>query len=89
LFEYAFKLATAITEECCELPGAVGCSQKAFQGLEVKHIQLDTLGHLVSRHVITCGHFASASTVLGNTLKFFTGNYKDVRALATHAFVPL
>ena len=59
------------------LTGAVGVSHHVFTGLELKHIQLDTLGHILTRHVPTCAHFATQSTLYGNTLKFFTGNYKE------------
>lgn len=57
--------------------GAVGVSHNVYTGLELKHIQLDSLGHIMTRHIPTCGHFVTQSTLFGNTLKFFTGNYKD------------
>ena len=59
--------------------GAVGLSHNVFLGLELKHIQLDSLGYILTRHVSTCAHFNTQSTLFGNTLKFFTGNYKEVR----------
>jgi hypothetical protein len=60
------------------LLGAVGVSHNVYVGLELKHIQLDSLGHVLTRHVPTCAHFTTQSTLFGNTLKFFTGNYKEV-----------
>ena len=57
--------------------GAVGPSQLVHSGLEIKHIQLDSLGYLMSRHIHSCGHFNEAGKDFRNTLKFFTGNYKD------------
>lgn len=59
--------------------GAVGAAHTVYSGLEVKHVQLDSLGHLLTRHLITSGHFSTASSVIASTLKFFSGNYKDVR----------
>ena len=57
--------------------GAVGPSQVVHMGLELKHIQLDSLGHLMSRHIASCGHFNETAKYFRNTLRFFTGNYKD------------
>ncbi|XP_040566577.1 N-alpha-acetyltransferase 25, NatB auxiliary subunit [Lepeophtheirus salmonis] len=57
--------------------GAVGCSLEAHEGLCLKHIQLDSMGYIVSKHAYTCGHFEVASSIYGNTLKFFTRNHKD------------
>ena len=57
--------------------GAVGPSQVAHAGLELKHIQLDSLGYLISRHIASCGHFNETAKYFRNTLRFFNGNYKD------------
>ena len=57
--------------------GAVGPSQVVHMGSELKHIQLDSLGHLMSRHIASCGHFNETAKYFRNTLRFFTGNYKD------------
>jgi N-terminal acetyltransferase B complex non-catalytic subunit len=57
--------------------GAVGPSQVIHMGLEIKHIQLDSLGYLMSRHIVSCGHFNETAKFYRNTLRFFTGNYKD------------
>ena len=46
--------------------GAVGPSQVAHAGLELKHIQLDSLGYLISRHMASCGHFNEAAKYLGD-----------------------
>ncbi len=59
--------------------GAVGASQHFHAGLEIKHIQLDSLGYLLTRHVQTCGHFHFSKSIFNATLKFFSANYKDVR----------
>ena len=58
--------------------GAVGVSNSFHGGLELKHVQLDSLGYVLSRHVQTCGHFHSTIGHLSSTLKFFNSNYKDV-----------
>lgn len=58
--------------------GAVGASYLYQTGLELKHVQLDSLGYLLSRHIQTCAHFNTASSMFSSTIKFFTSNYKDV-----------
>jgi len=58
--------------------GAVGVSNSFHGGLELKHVQLDSLGYVLSRHVQTCGHFHSTIGHLSSTLKFFNSNYKDI-----------
>jgi len=57
--------------------GAVGPSLQVHSGLDLKQIQLDSLGYLISRHLQTCGHFEQASHCFTSTLRFFDGNYKD------------
>ena len=39
----------------------------------------------MTRHYSAQGHFKAAGTVYANTLKFFTGNYKDVRTKSDYA----
>ena len=58
--------------------GAVGPSLQVHNGLDLKQIQLDSLGYLISRHLQTCAHFDQAKEQFNNTLRFFGGNYKDV-----------
>ena len=58
--------------------GAVGAAHKVYRDLDLKHIQLDSMGHILPRQALTSGHFPLAADVFENTLKFFTGNYKDV-----------
>ena len=57
--------------------GAVGPSQVIHLGLELKHIQLDSLGYLMSHHIMSCGHLNETAKFFRNTLRFFSGNYKD------------
>ncbi len=60
--------------------GAVGQADTVHQHLELKHIQLDSLGHLLIRHIFTQAHFKKASIMCGNALKFYTSNFKEVRS---------
>ena len=58
--------------------GAVGPSLQVHQGLDLKQIQLDSMGYLVSRHLQSCAHFDDAGELFNSTLRFFGGNYKEV-----------
>eukprot|EP00094_Tigriopus_californicus_P005649 TCALIF_05446-PA protein Name:"Similar to NAA25 N-alpha-acetyltransferase 25, NatB auxiliary subunit (Homo sapiens)" AED:0.06 eAED:0.06 QI:638/0.81/0.83/1/1/1/12/101/1433 len=58
--------------------GAVGCAFNAYNGLELKHIQLDSMGYLIIRALQICGHFESTFSLVGSTLRFFNSNQKDV-----------
>ena len=61
--------------------GAVGASQHFHSGLEIKHVQMDSLGYILSRHIQSCGHFHASISLMSSTIKFFTSNYKDVSFL--------
>ena len=58
--------------------GAVGLSYQIHSGLELKHVQWDSLGYVLSRHMQTCSHFDTASGLFHTSLKFFNSNYKEV-----------
>ena len=58
--------------------GAVGASHHFHAGLELKHVQLDSLGYLLARHIQSCGHFHASISLMSSTLKFFNTNYKEV-----------
>ncbi|XP_059090610.1 N-alpha-acetyltransferase 25, NatB auxiliary subunit-like [Tigriopus californicus] len=58
--------------------GAVGCAFNAYNGLELKHIQLDSMGYLIIRALQICGHFESTFSLVGSTLRFFNSNQKDI-----------
>ena len=58
--------------------GAVGLSYNVHAGLELKHVQWDSLGYLLSRHIQTCSHFESTMAIFHSVLKFFSSNYKEV-----------
>ncbi|XP_077995512.1 N-alpha-acetyltransferase 25, NatB auxiliary subunit-like [Glandiceps talaboti] len=66
--------------------GAFGPCPALYDGMEVKHIQQDTLGYTVTRYCEPLGHFISASAVYDATLKFFTVNSKDTTEYIISAY---
>lgn len=58
--------------------GLVVAADRAFALLDVKHLQLDSLGHLHVPLLAPLGDLPLASTILDHTAKFFMANYKDV-----------
>ena len=58
--------------------GAVGASHSLHAGLELKHVQLDSLGYVLTRHIQSCAHFHTAIGMFNASIKFFNSNYKDV-----------
>ena len=62
-------------------PGAVGPSTQVYNSLDLKQIQLDSLGYLMARHLQSCAHFDSSSDLFDNALRFYGGNYKEVSDL--------
>lgn len=66
--------------------GAVGASSFFHAGLEIKHVQNDSLGYVLSRHIQTGGHFHTTFAMLNTSLKFFNSTYKDVRYFSREAF---
>lgn len=59
--------------------GLVGAADHVFTLLDVKHVQLDSLGHLHASLLAPLGHLSLASATLHFSAKFFIANYKDVR----------
>ncbi|XP_024887489.1 N-alpha-acetyltransferase 25, NatB auxiliary subunit [Temnothorax curvispinosus] len=57
--------------------GLVVAADHAFALLDVKHLQLDSLGHLHAPLLAPLGNLPLASTTLDHTAKFFIANYKD------------
>lgn len=57
--------------------GAYGPCQQLYDSLEAKHIMNDTLGYVISNHMVRLGHFAAAGTNFGSMLKFFAVNHKE------------
>lgn len=59
----------------------------AFALLDVKHLQLDSLGHLHAPLLAALGNLSLASTTLDHTAKFFLANYKDVCVFEYNRFI--
>lgn len=58
------------------LGGALGAAQ-IYDSLDVKHLQLDSLGFLHCARLPATGLITHANHIYEITLKFFTSNYKD------------
>ncbi|XP_064648913.1 N-alpha-acetyltransferase 25, NatB auxiliary subunit-like [Lineus longissimus] len=71
-----FKFKILLIRFYCTL-GACDPATDAYETLEIKHIQHDALGYLVSNHVYRLGHFLVACAIFGGMLRFFTLNHKD------------
>jgi hypothetical protein len=59
----------------------IGHGRAAFQryeSLDVKYIQLDSLGHLLCRPLISMGLPYTASPLLSSTLRFYTTHAREV-----------
>uniref|UniRef100_A0A8D9EJN2 N-terminal acetyltransferase B complex subunit MDM20 homolog n=2 Tax=Cacopsylla melanoneura TaxID=428564 RepID=A0A8D9EJN2_9HEMI len=57
--------------------GASGAAHMCYENLDMKHIQLDSLGYLHLAPLLNMAQFTLAANVADSTLKFFTINYKD------------
>lgn len=60
-----------------ELGGGIG-AQKFYDSLDIKHLQLDSLGWIHCARLPTTGLLKEATALYDTTLKFFSSNYKDV-----------
>ncbi|KAE8748112.1 hypothetical protein FOCC_FOCC005115 [Frankliniella occidentalis] len=59
------------------LLGAGVAAHDVYETLDVKHMQLDSLGYVHCGAVQATGQYATASSLYDVTLRFFTVNYKD------------
>ncbi|XP_067015410.2 N-alpha-acetyltransferase 25, NatB auxiliary subunit [Anabrus simplex] len=59
------------------LLGVGAAAHQVYELLDIKHMQLDSLGYFHCGHVYTSGQLAATLSLYENTLKFFTNNYKD------------
>ncbi|CAL4073261.1 unnamed protein product, partial [Meganyctiphanes norvegica] len=59
------------------MQGALSASHIVYENLELKHIQLDTLGHVLALQMTDGAHFTAAEEIFNTTLKFFMANNKD------------
>ena len=66
--------------------GLVGAADHIFTLLDVKHIQLDSLGYLHVPLLASLGHLSLASITLDHATKFFIANYKDSADHLTFAY---
>ncbi|XP_076755634.1 phagocyte signaling impaired isoform X1 [Xylocopa sonorina] len=66
--------------------GLVGAADRVFTLLDVKHIQLDSLGYLHAPLLAPLGHISLATITLDHTTKFFIANYKDSADHLTFAY---
>jgi len=57
--------------------GISKAAHKIYELLDVKHVQLDSIGYLQCWPLLSTGQYFLASQVFETTLKFFTSNYKD------------
>jgi len=73
--EWIFAYLYWCTSVCS---GAGSAAHQIYELLDVKHMQLDSLGYYHCNNTFVTGQFAVTSALYEATLKFFTGNYKDV-----------
>nr|XP_031835022.1 N-alpha-acetyltransferase 25, NatB auxiliary subunit [Nomia melanderi]XP_031835023.1 N-alpha-acetyltransferase 25, NatB auxiliary subunit [Nomia melanderi]XP_031835024.1 N-alpha-acetyltransferase 25, NatB auxiliary subunit [Nomia melanderi] len=66
--------------------GLVGAADHVFTLLDVKHIQLDSLGYLLAPMLAPFGHLFLASATLDHSNKFFVANCKDSADHLTFAY---
>ncbi|XP_033119336.1 N-alpha-acetyltransferase 25, NatB auxiliary subunit-like [Anneissia japonica] len=59
------------------LLGAFGPIPDLYDGIEIKHIQQDTISYQVTRFIQAVGHFTASQQFYNAILKFFTSNHKD------------
>lgn len=65
---------------CLQIYQMLGCAMgahKIYQSLDIKHVQLDSLGYLHCAHLPLTGLYSLAKPIYDQTLKFFTASYKD------------
>lgn len=65
---------------CLQIYHILGCSlgaHKVYEALDMKHVQLDSMGYLHSAHLASCGLPSISKPLYDQTLKFFTQSYKD------------
>ncbi|XP_074040327.1 phagocyte signaling impaired [Leptinotarsa decemlineata] len=57
--------------------GGGSCAQEMYCSLDIKHLQLDSLGFIHCARLPTTGLFTLCTNLFDTTLKFFSSNYKD------------
>ncbi|XP_077534850.1 phagocyte signaling impaired [Haemaphysalis longicornis] len=71
-----FQIKLLLLKVYARIGGAGPCQHFAEQ-LDIKHIQHDTLGYLMTPVYLKAGHYQAASANMNLALKLYTGNYKD------------
>lgn len=69
---------TTITPTLLHLTGASEASYAVYEKCDLKHIQLDTMGHTLALQALDTANYTAAADIFSATLKFFMANYKDV-----------
>ncbi|XP_076055672.1 phagocyte signaling impaired isoform X2 [Oratosquilla oratoria] len=59
------------------LIGASNASHSVYERLDLKHIQLDTLSHVLALQALDSANYSVAGDIFAATLRFFMANYKD------------
>jgi len=65
---------------CLQIFHISGCAlgaHKIYESLDIKHIQLDSMGYMHCTHLPLTGIISLAKPLYDQTLKFFTASYKD------------
>ncbi|KAG5676038.1 hypothetical protein PVAND_005893 [Polypedilum vanderplanki] len=65
---------------CLQIFHILGCplgAHKIYDALDVKHVQLDSMGYLHCAHLPLSGINTLSKPIYDQTLKFFTASYKD------------
>ncbi|KAH9377458.1 hypothetical protein HPB48_006298 [Haemaphysalis longicornis] len=75
-----FQIKLLLLKVYARIGGAGPCQHFAEQ-LDIKHIQHDTLGYLMTPVYLKAGHYQAASANMNLALKLYTGNYKDVQEM--------
>ncbi|XP_013396790.1 N-alpha-acetyltransferase 25, NatB auxiliary subunit-like [Lingula anatina] len=81
----SFQFKMALIKLYCLL-GAFGPCPAVYDSMDIKHIQNDTLGYLVSNSVSKLGFLNSACAMYGSMLRFFSVNHKDTTEYLIQAY---
>lgn len=55
-------------------------AHQMYESLDIKHLQMDSLGYMHCARLPTTGLLSLTTSLLDTTLKFFSSNYKDVHS---------
>lgn len=65
---------------CLQLYHLLGCgwaAHETYESLDIKHVQLDSMGYLHCAHLPISGNVSITKPLYNATLKFFTASYKE------------